>query len=307
MDKIRQSLKINPERGKKVSELLYNSFSTVGILGKTEMPEDILPKDIKRGSLEHLLFITFTVAIDYQRDANTLWAVSRKSFEDAETRYLYDPESLHKTPFKRITKDMQEHGLSEKPRKDATIWRTVGVTFYKKWDGNPLRFLEDCGWDSLIILEPLKSDVHSYNRRLVPDYPYLRGDKIGPLWLRMLRDNVGISELKNLDEVPIPVDIHIARSTLATGVVNGKYSGGLSNLFEYIRRAWFESVKRLTIRNRPMIALDIDEPLWHLSKYGCAKRDKTNGHCPVYNRCEAKQFCVKGKIKIENLIVELDT
>jgi len=43
--------------------------------------------------------------------------------------------------------------------------------------------------------------------------------------LRMLRDNVGIKKLKNLDKVPIPVGIQVARATLAIGVVRGKFNG----------------------------------------------------------------------------------
>jgi hypothetical protein len=56
-----------------------------------------------------------------------------------------------------------------------------------------------------------------------------------------------------------------------------------------------------------MIALDVDEPLWHLSKYGCSYRDKQTGYCPNINRCEAKAFCIMGTIKIGNGLVELET
>jgi hypothetical protein len=203
---------------------------------------------------------------------------------------------------------MQKHSLSKKHKKDADIWRTVGITFYKKWNGDPKKFLQDCNWDSITILKRLKSDTHLYNNRNVYDFPYLRGDKIGPLWLRMLRDNVGILGLKNLDQVPIPVDIHVARATLSLGIVKGFYNGNLYNLFDYIRKAWSESVKGLNDKNKPMIALDVDEPLWHLSKYGCSpNRDKTTGSCSVFAKCEAKEYCIKGKIKLENSKVELDT
>lgn len=300
-------LKTDSVRGKKVAQLLHNCFSTTGILGNTEMPEDILPKGINRGSLDHLLFITLTVAIDYQRDANALWAVSRKTWEDPKTQYLYNPEALHQTPPRIIAKDMQKYGLSKKQKKDANIWRTLGVTFYKKWNGNPILFLENCGLDSLEIINRLKSDTHMYNEKPVPDYPYLRGDKIGPLWLRMLRDNVGIDKLVNLERIPIPVDIHVARATLATGAVSGEYNGKLTGLFEQIRVAWFESVKGLTIKGRSMIALDVDEPLWHLSKYGCTHRDKKSGCCRQIDRCEASNFCIEGKISIEKNFVELAT
>lgn len=202
---------------------------------------------------------------------------------------------------------MQKHGLSKKPKKDPNIWRTVGVTFYKKWGGDPRRFLADCGWDSLTVLKRLKYDSHLYNGKPVPDYPYLRGPKIGPLWLRMLRDNVGLEKLRKLERVPIPVDIHVARATLATGVVSGQYTGQLADVFEYIRKAWFDSVDGLQVRDRPMIALDVDEPLWHLSKYGCAKRDKLHGGCPMSIQCEAREFCAKGRINIQRSEVQLDT
>ena len=301
------TLKIDSQRGKKVARLLRRCLATDGILGQTEMPEQALPKTMQRGSLEHLLFITLTVAIDYQRDAAALWSVARKTFEDPHTRYLFDPELLHLTAPHKIFNDMQKHGLSKKPKKDAHIWRTIGVTFYKKWKGDPVGFLEDCGWNSLNILSRLKGDSHLYNGKSVADYPYLRGNKIGPLWLRMLRDNAGIKKLKNLDAVPIPVDIHVARATLALGVVKGRYKGDLKQLFENIRVAWFESVQGLKMENRSMIALDVDEPLWQLSRCGCTKRDKENGLCPVINNCEAKHFCIRGKIKIENNPVELNT
>ena len=298
---------IDNERGKKVAELLYNSFSTMGIHGRTDMPEDITPNSVVRDSLDHIFFITLTVSIDYQRDAPSLWASSRKTFDDFETRCLFDPKLLHETPFRKIVEDMQKYKLSRKPQKDSNIWQTVGVTFYKKWVGDPRNFLKNCNWDSFLVLKHLKNDSHLYNGRLVSDYPYLRGPKIGPLWLRMLRDNVGIAQLRNLEKVPIPVDIHVARATLTTGVVRGSIEVGLDKLFEYIRKAWFESVKGLSVKNRPMIALDMDEPLWHLSKYGCSNRDKITGCCPVSNMCEARKFCIRGKIKIENGIVDLET
>jgi hypothetical protein len=304
---MKSELKIDAERGKRLAQLLYGCFSTTGILGKTDMPEDILPEGVEKGSLEHLLLITLTVSIDYQRDANALWAVSRKTLEDPDTRYLFDPASLHYIRPKQIQQDMQKYGLSKKFKKDSHIWRTVGLTFLKKYDGNPLHFLEDCGWDSKNILRRLKNDTHLYNGKEVPDFPYLRGDKIGPLWLRMLRDNVGIEKLLNLDLVPIPVDIHVARATLATGVVRGTFSGKLDDLFDRVRQAWFNSVERLLIKNRQMIALDVDEPLWHLSKYGCTKRDKKSGACPEIARCEAKEFCVSGSIIIQNSHVDMKT
>jgi len=305
----RIKIEMDIEKGKKLAELLYTSFSTKGILGQTEMPEDIMPKGIKKGTLEHILFITLSVSLDYQRDAPALWASSRKTFEDPATRYLFDPKSLHENSLENIAKDMKKYKLSKKPQQDAYIWRTVGDSFYSIWAGDPRKFLQDCNWDSTIILDRLKKDRHLNNHKHVLDFPFLGGSKIGPLWLRMLRDNAGISNFVKLEKVHIPVDIHVARATLATGIVKGNGAIGYTELFERIRNTWSECVKDLMIKNRPMIALDVDQPLWNLSKYGCTKRDKITGYCPEKSRCEVSDYCVKGKIKIDNSsgYVELET
>lgn len=294
------AINIDVERGRQVAKLLHQAFATTGIHGQREMPEDVTPAGVRRGSLEHILFITLTVAIDYQRDAVALWESSRLTYQDPATRYLFDPRALHENPPRKIIVDMQKYRLSKKPAKDAEIWRTVGVTFYKKWQGDPRNFLQDCEWDAVRILGRLKVDQHLYNNRPRNDYPYLRGDKIGPLWLRMLRDNVGLKEIKNLDRVPIPVDIHVARATLALGIVKGSYKGDLGMIYEAIRKAWFESVDGLEVDGRPMIALDVDEPLWHLSRYGCTDRDKLSGKCPHFWRCEAKEFCTEGRLEVSS-------
>jgi hypothetical protein len=307
MGMIESNVGIDLQRGHKAAELLYRAFSTTGIHGHTEMPEDTMPTGISNGSLEHLLFITLTVAIDYQRDAIALWRSSRRTFDDPETRYLFDPRALHEAEFSKVITDMRRHGLSQKPKQDALIWRTVGVTFFKKWSGDPRQFLADCGWDAPTVLERLRRDTHIQRNRAVPDFPFLRGPKIGPLWLRMLRDNVGVADLKALDQVPIPVDIHVARASLCLGVVKGRFSGPLTDLFEHIRSAWFQSTKGLRVKDRAMIALDVDEPLWHLSKYGCSQKDGTTGVCPARDSCEAKEFCVAGTIRLSRNVIEMDT
>jgi hypothetical protein len=303
----RLAIHIDSNRGRKVAELLHRAFATTGIHGNRDMPEDKPPKGVSIGSLEHLLFITLTVSIDYQRDAPALWESARRTYEDPETRYLFTPSALHETPRNKILDDMQRYKLSKKIKKDADIWRTVGVTFHKKWGGDPRHFLESCAWSADRILKRLRSDTHPANSGQRLDYPYLRGDKIGPLWLRMLRDNVGLSSLTNLDKVPIPVDIHVARASLTTGIIRGRFREPLTEVFEAIRTAWSQAVRGLSVRDRPMIALDVDEPLWHLSKSGCSKGRAMTGECAVKKNCEAREFCIPGKVAIDTKYVEVNT
>lgn len=297
----------DPERGREAARLLYTAFHTAGIHGQKDMPEDTLPQGIVIGSSEHILFITLTVSIDYQRDANALWASAQRTYADPETRYLFYPPLLHEAPFHKIIQDMQKYKLSKKPRNDAHIWKTVAISFYKKWQSDPRNFLASCKWKAPTILGRLKADTHIENNRPTWDFPFLRGNKIGPLWLRMLRDNAHLTEIEDLDLVPIPVDIHIARATLALGIVHGQFEGRLETLFEEIRKAWFLSVEEIQVENRQMISLDIDKALWHLSKYGCTYRDQVTGQCPIFYRCELKAFCRPGTVSIKNGQVVLIT
>jgi len=120
----------------------------------------------------------------------------------------------------------------------------------------------------------------------------------------MLRDVVGL-QIKNLEAVPIPVDVHVARASLAVGLVRGEYERNVEGIYEEIRQAWRESVRGLPVEGREMIALDVDEPLWHLSKYGCTDRAPYTGKCKHYERCVAKEFCVPGQVVVTSARVLL--
>ena len=293
----RMSINIDKQRGADLADNLLHAYDTVGIHGQKEMPEDSLPKGLQRGGTEHLIFLALTCSIDYQRDAESLWASSRRSFSDPELRFLFDPEALSQTPLMDIIRGMGTYGLSKKPRRDAWIWKTVGTTFYKKWEGNPRNFLSDCGYEASNVLHRLKTDAHEQENTVVWDFPYLRGNKIGPMWLRMLRDNAGISALKNFDKIPIPVDVHVARATLSTGIIRGQAVLSTDELYAIVRNAWDSIYELRRSSNKLGVPLDIDEPLWHLSREGCSKRDVNTGICKVIDKCEVSDFCVAGMIK----------
>jgi len=299
-------MEINIEKARQIALILYNSFRKGEIFGINIMPEDLIPDGINRGGYEHLIYITLTVSIDYQRSANLLWKAANRTYQDHATSYLFSPARVINTGINDIIKDMQKYSLSKKPQKDATIWKNICKTLHQHWNANPFNFIEDCGWNSLNILARLKYDHSLTDGKIEYHFPYLRGDKIGPLWIRMIRDNVGCDQLTKLDKVPIPVDIHIARASLVLGVVRGKYSGNINGLFNEIRAAWFAGASDHNIENRNMVAVDVDEPLWNLSKYGCSKR-KPNGDCPKREGCSFSQYCIAGRIKIKKDIIEINT
>lgn len=300
------ALVVNSEKTKNVAVILYEKFnSDEGIFGHNVMPEDLLPRwgsdlsssGVERGSYEQLMFITLVVSIDYQRDANQLWDAGRRTFEDTETRWLFMPEELVKRPTDDIIEAMGVHRLAKKPKKDAGIWSDVSKSFHKIYDSNPLNLVKDCKYDALEI----------FNKKFDPmfkqSFPFLSGDKIFPLWIRMLHDNVGM-ELRNLDKIPIPVDVHITRATFTTGCLVGSYEGTIAKIFPKIDEAWKRTIK-LVDHPKLTYRLQLDEPLWHLSKYGC--RFRRGSFCPERGACPVGRFCVSGVVNVSAERVEINT
>ena len=291
------NLQVHAERGRKLADMLIPALAGGGILGHKEMPEDALPEEVEKRSLEHIRFITMVVALDYMRDANELWQNARETYADPGTRYLFDPgefseDMLCGAKFNKVKDDMQEHKLSKKPTKDAKTWITNAISLKRDWGSDPREIFERNGWDAVKILECIRDAKNPEDHK--PAFLYLKGDKIGPLWIRMLRDSVGLEEFKNLENVPMPVDIHVARATLACGVVTGSAEGfRLGSIRGLIRKAWKESMEGG--ENMP---IDVDEALWHLPKYGCTRRDKETGDCCAIKRCEARSMCIPGAIDL---------
>jgi hypothetical protein len=289
---VRQQLTPDFDRARRVASLIYDAFNDPnrGIFGHTTMPEDILPQGVDRGSYEHRLFITLTVSIDYMRDAEALWAASRRAYEDDETRYLFFPQEVARAGSAAVVRDLQRHRLAQRPRQDAHIWHTVSLTLLRKWQGDPLALVQGARYDASTLLNLAREE---------PGFPFLRGPKISALWVRMLRDNVGLG-LRNMDKIPIPTDIHIVRATFCTGVLRGKFSGTMSEARPYVEEAWAAALP-----GTGLIPVDIDEPLWHLSRYGCSAR--TPSGCPLKEQCPVGAYCARGAISVSTKGVEVRT
>ncbi|MDY6875904.1 MAG: hypothetical protein SWK90_06855 [Chloroflexota bacterium] len=279
------SLKMDPKRAQQVGQLLLDAFHGEGILGEISMPEHLLPPAVERGSREHLHFITLTVAIDYMRNADALWEASRRTYADPQTHYLYTPRQVARIDTGKLIADMKKYGLARKPRKDAAIWQTICVSLTRHFDGDVYNLLERADFNALLAIAAVRS--------LRYRFPYLRGPKIGPLWLRMLEDSWQGRHLDGLDELPIPVDIHIAAATVMTGCVQGPFDGSFEELRSAVTEVWFDACK-----GSEYYPLQFDEPLWHLSRRGCRKTRwfacEYQPQCPVAEYCTEKRLAKEG-------------
>lgn len=273
-------------RGREVAAILVAAFNDPkrGIFGHVDMPEGEPPVGVERGSEEHIRFITLTVAIDYMKDAHLLWASSRKAHGDQRYKYLYDLRAVTSKDETIVAQDLIDSGLARYGNNDAKTWKTVSSAILSELQGDLSGFLRRMEYRGEKIIGYLRES------RRASKFPYLKGYKIAPLWVRMLHDvcNVPIVDLAKL---PIPVDVHIARATFTTGCAWGAYSGTIGDLRKRIEDYWFEVCKETTL-----IPFDLDEPLWNLSKFGC-KQYHPDG-CSKLRECPVGKYCVRGKLDV---------
>jgi hypothetical protein len=272
-------ISLDVPRARHVAERLLTAMRTGGIFGTTEMPEDLVPAGVEIGSESHLRFITLTVAIDYMRDAGQLWNAARSTYAEAETRYLFDPVAVAQTGMLRLTADLQRYKLSKKHQVDAQTWQSICVALVRHFDGQVAQLIDRAGGEAPALLELIRSP------RFRAGFPFLKGAKIGPLWVRMLHDNCGV-KLHKLDQIPLPVDVHTAQATLQLGCVTPDgTSGRMEELREAVQAVWREALSAGTA-----FPLQIDEPLWLLSRQGC--RVTSSWPCAFAERCPVVEFCV---------------
>lgn len=269
---------LDVEHARKVASRLLAAHKASDIFGPVTMPEEENRPAEATSPEDHMRFITLTVSIDYMRDAEQLWAAARRTFADPHTRYLFEPATVAGTGLLKIMQDMQCYGLSRKPEQDARTWQQVCATLTLHHGGQVSALLSAANNDALRLLQTIRSP------RLAHGFPFLKGPKIGPLWVRLLHDCCGV-ELRRLDEVPLPVDIHTAQATLQTGCVRAKVrSGRMADLREATQEVW-----KRALAGSGAYSLQMDQPLWLLSRRGCRRAE--GWPCSARRGCPAADLC----------------
>lgn len=284
-------LAAHPDRAREAARRLWEAWNGAGIFGVVSMPESEPPVGVERGTREHALFITLTVALDYLRDAAALWSAARQAFEGETTRWLFDTARVARSSAEDVRAALVSSRVALRPVKDAQIWQTVAATLDRRFGGDPRAMAEAVDHRAPAMLEDL--------RRVPGEFPWLGGPKIGPLWVRMMSDEVQLL-LRELELVPIPVDVHIARATYACGGLVGSFTGTVSAAAPAIKQLWGDALEGTGLR-----PLDIDQALWLQSREGCARR--RGDFCPREGQCVIADLCVEGQIRVDGKAIKIDT
>jgi endonuclease III len=265
----------------KIAGRLYNQFYTrQGFFTDYSMPEYVLPRNLKQGSREHALFLTYVISIDYMTDAVKLWKRSRGAYE-LHPEY-FKPEKILKASPRTIENVVKKLGARYYTNA-AKTWIKISKVLAEKYDKDPRNLTK----------EPLQ--IAETKKRL-KDFPYLRGNKLSNFYIRAMGETK-LFRVKDLSELDIPVDQQVARFTIYTGVLkllSDQFVGCAQEqpLRGLIEEAWRNAAK--TLGTAPW---KLDEPIWTAGSKLCS--GKKCGKCPVEDLCDK----TKGVTFKENTVV----
>jgi len=259
---------INDLKAFKIAERLFDQFYTrKGFFEEYSMPEYVLPRNLKEGTREYALFLTYVISIDYMTDAEKLWRKSRGAYELYPD--MFTPEKILKVSPRTVETFVRKLG-ARFGSTAAKIWVNISKVLVEKYGGDPRQ----------ITSQTL--EIKEIKKRL-DELPSLRGPKLSNFYIRAMGEK-GLFKVKNFNELDIPVDKQVARFTMYTGVVkllSEQFQGCVHEppLRGLIEEAWRNAAKRL---NTPPWKLD--EPIWTIGSKFCSGRKC--GPCPVEDLCD---------------------
>lgn len=230
---------------------LLEAFKS-GKLGQTVMPEDSNPGFSNKDSELRIAYFTLPMALNYQRDSYKLWEAALKTFNDPETRFVFDVAEVSNASEDDVRKALMKYKVALQPNKHVNTWRTISNTINEKW-GSFTKFFRATDNDFLNLKQLIKIDHKK-------GFPYLSGPKIFNYWSFIISTYGGMN-LSNRDHIEIAPDTHITQCSVKLGVITPEEAVALTK--DAISERWRELLKESGID-----PIDMHSPLWFWSRNG---------------------------------------
>lgn len=233
-------------------EKLYRMWKS-GELGGEVMPEDANP-GLDRSSLENYLYFTLPMALNYQRNSYTLWESSLKTYEDSETRFVFNPKECVNRSFEEVQYALTKYKVALQKQKQTEIWISLCHTFLELFDG-----------DIRKLFDQFHNDVHKIRNFIQKEnkkkFPYLSGTKICNYWLYVICQYTD-REYQNMECLTVAPDTHVVQATYKLGLITEEELDRNDVQLIVIDR-WNK-----LLENTKYKPIDIHTPLWLWSRNG---------------------------------------
>lgn len=230
---------------------LLEAFKS-GKLGQTVMPEDSNPGFSEKDAEMRIAYFTLPMALNYQRDSYKLWEAALKTYNDPETRFIFDVAEASASSEEDVRSALMKYRLALQPNKHVNTWRTIAKTINEKW-GLFTKFFESTNGDFLNLKQTVKVDHKK-------GFPYLSGPKIFNYWSFIISTYGGVA-LSNRDRIEIAPDTHITQCSIKLGVITSEEAITLTK--DEISERW-----RGLLKESGIDPIDMHPPLWFWSRNG---------------------------------------
>ena len=223
-----------------------------GKLGQTRMPEDSNPGFSDNNQEERIAYFSLSMALNYQRDSYKLWEAALKTYNDEETRAVFNVKSVSTMEKEKLRELLMKYKLALQPNKHIDTWQKIGKTVSDDF-GSFENLINKSENDYLKLKELIQSEYKK-------GFPYLSGPKIFNYWSFILK-SYGNVPLKNTEYIEIAPDTHVTQCSVILGLITKKEAESLSK--EQISEKW-----RNALHGTGINPIDMHPPLWFWSRNG---------------------------------------
>lgn len=224
-----------------------------GKLGGEVMPEDANPH-LPLDSNENYLYYTLPMALNYQRNSYTLWEGALKTYQDEETRFVFNPKEVIKRSFAEVQSALVKYKVALQKQKQTEIWITLCNTIINLLDGD-IRNLFIYNDNDVNKIRDYVQKTHK------KEFPYLSGTKICNYYLYVIYQYTE-RRYSNIECLTVAPDTHVCKATHRLGLITDKELES-SNVQLIVIERWQELLKDTSYK-----PIDVHTPLWLWSRGG---------------------------------------
>ena len=242
----------NKDQILKQVEKLINMYKE-GKLGGEVMPEDANPH-LDKTSKENYLYFTLPMALNYQRNSYTLWEGALKTYNDEETRFVFNPKICLTKTFEEVQYALTKYKVALQKQKQTEIWLSLCNTFIELFDGDIRKLFDALDND----VNKIRNFIQKQNKK---KFPYLSGTKLCNYWMYVIYQYTD-RKYKNIDALTVAPDTHVIKSTYKLGLITEEELNR-NDVQTIVIDRWNELLK--DTKYKP---IDIHTPLWLWSRNG---------------------------------------
>ena len=222
-----------------------------GKLGGEVMPEDANP-GLENSSLENYLYFTLPMALNYQRNSYKLWESALKTYDDEETKFVFNPKICLKKTFEEVQYALTKYKVSLQKQKQTEIWLKLCNTFVEFYDGDIRKLFDSQGNN----VDKIRKYIQIENKK---KFPYLSGTKICNYWLYVIYQYTD-RRYKDMENLTVAPDTHVCKATLKLGLITEE-EFKQSNVQLIVIDRWKELLEGTNYNQ-----IDVHTPLWLWSR-----------------------------------------